>query len=546
MSFSDHADARIKAALETVLTQSADAAQRELAAFRTAVDARYEVSATSLAATYEALNAAMRAELIAELTRLADEEARAVADAVRRDVLEQSQRQLEAERLDMRDRLEAAQADAQARLKVEQAALCDALGAAQVNARAELEAAQATLRAELEAETAEKVGALAEALEGAQAEIVRLHAQRAAQLKTVEAQHKTSLAQVEAAHAEAEAARAETRVLIEAQARLETALVELRTQLQTERATIAGLSKDLEQVQVEAEQAREDAEAARDSARTQVLEALALVETMKTEVHAVRSTATQALADVPATQAEEPRETEILNELNGPEDSAAETPEDGIEVFPAKEEPTIESTPTQVPGSSPDGLLDAFLTINAATSLGEVLNALLAHLAGEFSRAALFVVKDGRLHGWRSAGFHGPATFLQKFEMPLTADSLLTRAILHRQTMVSDDFLDTNGFSSAEKVQSAIALPICIADSVVAVAYADGGQPTGDDQARAPRLHVAETLISHAARRLTTLLETARAVPGIEATSSSALEVTHAPVIAPQSQRPRGGNRCND
>ena len=458
MSFSDLADVRIKAALETVVTQSAEAAQRELDAFHAAVETRYEAFAASLVPRSESLSSAMLAELIADLTRLAEEEARVVADAVRREALEQSQQQLETERLNMKDRLEAAQAQAHVQLEVEQAVGREALAVAQAAARAEMEAAQATLRAELEAEAAENLGTLTQTLGGAQAEAVRLRTQ-------IQAQREASLAQVEAAHAETEAARAETRALIDAQAQLETALAELRAQLQTERATKAALSKDLKQVRVEAEQAREEAEAARQNARTQVIEALAQAETAKREARVAQNAAAQALPEGPAAQA----------------------------------------------APSADGPLDAFLTIDHANSLGEVLNALLEHLAVEFSRAALFVVQADRLRQWRSVGFHDPATDLQKFELPLTVDSPLTRAVLHRQPFASDDLLTTHGVSSGEEgAQPAVVFPICIADSVVAVAYADSGQPTGNGQVRTPRLEVAETLVSRAARRLTVLLAMSR------------------------------------
>lgn len=463
MSFTDQADARIKAALETALRQSTEAAQRELEAFRTTFEARYDVGVASLAATYEALNSAMQTELIADLTRLADEEARAVAGAVRREVLEQSQRQLETERLDMRGRLDAARAEARAQLEVERAAGRDALAAAQANARAELEAGQAMLRAELEADTAEKVGALTDALEGAQAEIVRLHTQG-------EAQHQTSLAQVNAAHAEAEAARAETSVLIEAQAQLERALAELRAELQTERASNVALSRELERVRVGAEQARKEAEGARQCALTQRVDAPAHAEVVK--------------SDTPAP------------------DSATDTPENWVE-----------ATLAPVGAPSADGLLDAFLAIDAAKSLGGVLDALLEHLAVEFSRAALFVIQGDRLHGWRSVGFHDPATVLQQFEGPLTADSLLTRAVRRRQPMASDDLLTTTGFSTGAAARLTAAFPICVAESVVAVAYVDTDQATGDDQAPARRLRIAETLVSHAAHRLTTRLAMSHAIP---------------------------------
>ena len=167
----------------------------------------------------------------------------------------------------------------------------------------------------------------------------------------------------------------------------------------------------------------------------------------------------------------------------------------------------------------------AELAIDTANSLTEVLNALLDQLAVLFSRAALFVIKGDRVQSWRGVGFQGSSADLRNFEVPLTATSPLTKAVRTGRLVVAGDYLDQNGSSSGEGVDTVVALPIRIADSVVAVAYADGGQPSAHEPPRIIRtstLHDAETLVKHAVRRLTALLATSGVVLGVKAAPSVA------------------------
>lgn len=389
-------------------------------------------------------------------------------------------------------------------------------------------------------------GARAEAFDALQSQMRAVQAQAQAKIEAARAAHQSDLEAAAAAKAalaealgearkEADRVRAEADTLKGRQAQVEVALADLRAQLEAERSATASLSNALAEVRNEADRATAKAAAARCDTRTRVLQAITPVTVVKDDVRAGRSAAAEP--PPPAGLPENDRRAE----LDHPEDDlAAATHHRSRRTVPPEEHTGIDPPPPPETAPATNDLPDACLAIDTANSLKEVLNAFLDHLAVRFSRAALFLVKGDRVQSWRVVGFQGPSADLRNFEVPVTANSLLTNAVRIGRLVVTSDDLDSNGSCSGEGVPTAVALPIRIADSVVAVAYADGGQPSGHEPQRTiptSTLRDAETLVEHAVRRLTTLLATSGVIASFKAVPSAAPGDSHKVVSFPQPGR---------
>lgn len=124
-----------------------------------------------------------------------------------------------------------------------------------------------------------------------------------------------------------------------------------------------------------------------------------------------------------------------------------------------------------------DELLTVFNGLAKAATLSDVLTTLVTALSREFSRVAVFRVESNRLEGVQQTGFQFESD-ISKIAIPLTVDSLLTRAVSSRRI---EGFM-TRPQSQPDSVPfggapgCAFALPIEVQGETVAVIYADDSE----------------------------------------------------------------------
>jgi hypothetical protein len=141
-----------------------------------------------------------------------------------------------------------------------------------------------------------------------------------------------------------------------------------------------------------------------------------------------------------------------------------------------------------------------FATLDDSGSVADVLAMMVEALAQEFPRVALFHVSGNRLEGVRQVGFDHPSD-LSKLAMPLSVDSLLTKAVTTGRP-------ETVAAEEAEGVQTpfggtsgcAVALPIVVAGETLALIYADDADQAQSDLTAMTELRVnfATLMLRHA------------------------------------------------
>jgi hypothetical protein len=147
-----------------------------------------------------------------------------------------------------------------------------------------------------------------------------------------------------------------------------------------------------------------------------------------------------------------------------------------------------------------DELLTVFTALERSTTMAEALTALFDGLVREFSRVALFAVRASRLEGVQQTGFDFQQD-ISKVVIPLSSDSLLGRAVTSNriEAAVSGVVKAPTGMPFGGEPGCAVALPISIGASVVAVMYADDSDRL-EFASTAPQalIKFAELLLMHA------------------------------------------------
>ena len=116
----------------------------------------------------------------------------------------------------------------------------------------------------------------------------------------------------------------------------------------------------------------------------------------------------------------------------------------------------------------------------AATSVNDLLAALVQQLAGEFSRVALFRTKANRLEGEHQVGFD-LTTDVTKLVIPLSVDSLITRAVSSGSIQhLTGSELEGQHAPFGGSPTNALALPIAFQGETLAVVYADSDQSASE------------------------------------------------------------------
>lgn len=145
-------------------------------------------------------------------------------------------------------------------------------------------------------------------------------------------------------------------------------------------------------------------------------------------------------------------------------------------------------------------LASALRTLDEATSLGDILERLAQSVCQETDRTAVFLVNgERRLRGWRAVGFEAPivGSDLDTGDAGVVGEAL--RSGVGQSHRSGDDAL-LPAFASNDGPRDAIALPVQVGGSVVAVLYADAAR--ADKPEKPEWLDTIDTMAMHAGRVL--------------------------------------------
>ena len=146
-------------------------------------------------------------------------------------------------------------------------------------------------------------------------------------------------------------------------------------------------------------------------------------------------------------------------------------------------------------------LTSAMRTLDEATSLGDILDNLAHSACQESGRTAVFLVNGQKLRGWRALGFEGdPAIVGSDFE-PAQAGVVGQAVRLGiGQQHRNGDSSHLPSFAADGGPRDAIALPVQVGGSVIAVLYADAART---DRPEDPEwLDTIDAMTKHAGRVL--------------------------------------------
>ena len=154
-------------------------------------------------------------------------------------------------------------------------------------------------------------------------------------------------------------------------------------------------------------------------------------------------------------------------------------------------------------------LLESVRALDRASSLGEVLDALGDASALEAARAAVLVVRQERLLGWKLSGFGVRDSQPKSTELGLNESGVIRVAVgMARPTLTrdGDTNIDSPSFAELGVDHLGYAVPVIVGGRAVAVVYADTGgrDPQGHTVSRR-WWEVIELLARHAARCLEAL-----------------------------------------
>lgn len=330
-----------------------------------------------------------------------------------------------------------------------------------------------------------------------------------------------------------------------------TDLDSARTQLQNEQKQAQAFRKELSEVQAankKLEIAKAEAFAARDKEVKTRQAVDADIQTLRTQVDAVKKEAARAASDVEAAAAEKRKIEVALNAANT-QAQAAEAKlsavttlfktsaarvqalereqEEHAAALRALEVKAAASADVDVSGQTSsmlDGLLGAFEALSTASTIGDVLATLGEQLAAEFPRVALFRVKGNRLEGAHQIGFD-LNNDIGKVMIPVAMDSLITRAVTKGQTERLSGNVDTSGLPFGGAPTFALAMPIVVDGEAIAVVYADDFAESRSEARADDELNVkfAEALRQHTVALLMRMTSELKAMAELRAYAASLL-----------------------
>jgi hypothetical protein len=154
-------------------------------------------------------------------------------------------------------------------------------------------------------------------------------------------------------------------------------------------------------------------------------------------------------------------------------------------------------------------LLESVRGLDGATSLTEVLDALGLAAAREAARAAVLVLRNDRLHGWKLSGFGSRDSQPKSVDLALGESGVLAAAVSSARPMTTRDVqgaIEIPEFAELPADKMGLAVPVIVGGRVVAVVYADSVAHDGREQAVPSGWpEIIEILARHAARCLEAL-----------------------------------------
>jgi hypothetical protein len=152
-------------------------------------------------------------------------------------------------------------------------------------------------------------------------------------------------------------------------------------------------------------------------------------------------------------------------------------------------------------------LLDNIRRLDAATTLSEVLDGLAQGTAQETERAAVLVVRQDRLIGWRLIGFGDHDAQPRAIEIGLAEGGVVNAAVAESRPVTTGQAGTPGpGFANLSEEQTGLAVPVNVGGRAVAVVYTDSvALHAHDHQSPSGWPEVVEVLARHAARCLEAL-----------------------------------------
>ncbi|HET9360215.1 MAG TPA: hypothetical protein VFO58_10715 [Vicinamibacterales bacterium] len=148
-----------------------------------------------------------------------------------------------------------------------------------------------------------------------------------------------------------------------------------------------------------------------------------------------------------------------------------------------------------------DSLVSGLRALNGAQSLGDVLEALFDLASRESGRAAVFLLRGGGLVAWRARGFDTTVLRVGADLVPGQAGLVAAAAQAGaRKDHPEDGGTGLPAFAVGNGPCHAVALPVEVSGSVIAVLYAD--KPEADNQEHARWPTILDQMARHAGRVL--------------------------------------------
>lgn len=146
-------------------------------------------------------------------------------------------------------------------------------------------------------------------------------------------------------------------------------------------------------------------------------------------------------------------------------------------------------------------LTSAFRTLDDSKTLSDILEHLVESACQESGRTAVFLVNGGKLRAWRALGFPAEQPIVGTEFVPTESDVVgqAVRSGASRQHL-NGDATHLPQFAQADGPRDAVALPVQVGGSVIAVLYADAARA---DTSEDPEwLDAIDAMTKHAGRVL--------------------------------------------
>jgi hypothetical protein len=170
-------------------------------------------------------------------------------------------------------------------------------------------------------------------------------------------------------------------------------------------------------------------------------------------------------------------------------------------------------------------LLESVRGLDGATSLSEVLDALALAAAREAARAAVVVLRNERIQGWRMSGFGARDAQPKSIDLTLAESGVIGLAVGAGRAVTTRDSESAGigpGFETLPPDRMGLAVPVVVGGRVVAVVYADAVTIDGHERhvpSSWPEL--IEVLARHSGRCLEALTSQKTTSPRIQPPSSA-------------------------